>query len=671
MPDLTEDDLPRYAPAPTRNMRGLTEEDLPRYAPSSVKDTVEHGGRPVVNLYVPKGEAAGRGALDAATFGTAPVISGLSAAGATAPEPLPMVGEFPGLEIPAYGAAKLSRGDEAAKAAYEQERADMAAKRAASFEQHPGYTLGGELAGGLVTPGFGGMTAATLPGRIGGGIAAGAVGGGVYGAGSAVGEGGGAQEALRGAAEGAGFGAATGGVFGGAFGPRVRAPNGALERAAQTAEELGAPLPRGLVSPSRGVQQITAATRSLPGVGPQIGAAVHRTEQAAGQRIENIAGGMTRAGAGRDVADEAVRSGLQSVIDRNKADIDALYSAVRAKVHPSTPIDLPQTATALQNVIARRAAKKQINPQQGLEQVINAAKDPAGITMEGARGLRQDLREAGDVLNPHPGYNDADFNRLTQALSGDLKVAAHRLGAGKEFDAAESRFKVLAEHNRQLAKMVRAPGETAIGKAIGAAREKGGYVRMLQQMRQSMPPEYFEHIGGQILHELGSASATGDFSLSRFVTGWNKLSRPAKEALFSPEHLRDINNIVGMGEQIKGSLAVSHANTSHTATPIIMFDIAERVVESVAEGHFIGAAGVVGSGAAGAMLARWLASPAKASAMRAWGDAYQNMQQRSTPVRSATFNFATRRLAHTLGIPVDRILSTAGIAVDASERSNQ
>ena len=116
------DSEPKWAPSGERPPTGNS-----GAVPTAATDTIEHGGRPTITVRpknwwytepkwqptqsasdtvgpVGRGETFGRGVLDSATFGTAPAIAGLSAAGATAQDPLPMVGDFPGLENPAQGA---------------------------------------------------------------------------------------------------------------------------------------------------------------------------------------------------------------------------------------------------------------------------------------------------------------------------------------------------------------------------------------------------------------------------------------------------------------------------------------------------------------------------------------------------------------------------------------
>jgi len=168
-------------------------------------------------------------------------------------------------------------------------------------------------------------------------------------------------------------------------------------------------------------------------------------------------------------------------------------------------------------------------------------------------------------------------------------------------------------------------------------------------------------------------SASGDFSLDKFVTGWNKLSRGAKTAMFSSAHLQHIDDIVNMGEQFKGSLAT--ANKSHTAQALILWELASHVGEgAIALGAGLldpmYAGYAIGGFAATNLFTRWLASPSKSAAMRVWGNAYQGVLREASPARVASFKLATRNLATRLNIPVDRIMSTAGMTANPNGEAN-
>jgi hypothetical protein len=464
-----------------------------------------------------------------------------------------------------------------------------------------------------------------------------------------------------------------GAAIGAAVGPRAATALTAGQRAARTAEDLGAPLPRGLASDSRLVQGTTAKLRSVPFVGSKIGGHVEETAEAAGARVGDIASSMAPVATDRAAADAIVRPGLQAVIDANRATADRLYGAVRGAIDENARFTMSRTQATLARIRTNRAAAGHVDPGAGLEQFENVA---AGATFNGAHRARVDAREAGNPLAAHPGYNAADYNQLTRAMTADLRdmvgAAAARHAGGspaqqrqaataalRAFDQAETEFGHIAEQNGLLERLLNSRGEGVISALIGAARDKGGDVRLLAQLRQSMQPAEFQQVGGTILAELGANRASGEFNLAQFVTNWNKLGDRAKSVLFSPQSRAAIDDIAQMGSHIKGALRES--NTSHTASVLVLLDIAKDAAllgADIASGGLgMGSAIGAGTSAAAVTLGRWLATPATAASIGAWTRAYRAVTLgRPSPARMAMFNGATRNLAHNLNIPAQRLL---------------
>jgi hypothetical protein len=644
------------------------------------------------------GEAFARSAGTGATFGLEPAIEGVNEAGRStfaridASMPLEVQEKlrkhghestlanliaglgalgYEHLIAPALG---ITSGDHATRA-YRQGRDEAQEALDAGREQHPFSSFAGEMAGALAVP-VPGLAAAAAPARIARGAAAGTAGGAAYGAGTAISKGKDTGGIVKDALIGGALGAPTGAAFAGVLGPRAATAASPGERAAQTARDLGAPLPRGVASDSRAVQATTAKLRQVPFAGERIGHAVENTQEAAGERLSDIATQMAGGATDRAASDAIVRPGLRGVIDTNRQAIDAGYDAVRNQIDRGRHFVLPRTQRALADIRQARTAAGWPNPSQGLEQFENVARD---ATFGGAHRARVDARDAGNALVPHPGYNAADYNRLTRAMTADLRqmVAASALGhqhptqpgtrlpptaaqrgaAVAAFDDAEREFGRLAEQNSLLQKLIDAKGEGAIATLLGAAKEKGGDVRLLAQLRGSMQTADFQQIGGVLLAELGHNNSTGRFSLSQFVTNWDKVSDRAKGILFSPQHLRNIEDIAGMGAHIKGALRES--STSHSAGLLVLLDVAKDAAllgADIASGG-LGAGSAIGAGTTAGvwMLARWLGNPATASSMAAWSRARVGMLNHPTPARLAAFNIATRNLANNLGVPLERL----------------
>src|SRR5262249_13691017 len=138
---------------------------------------------------------------------------------------------------------------------------------------------------------------------------------------------------------------------------------------------------------------------------------------------------------------------------------------------------------------------------------------------------------------------------------------------------------------------------------------------------------------------------------------WERISERARGILFAPQHLRNIEDIVGMGRHISGALRES--STSHSASLLVLLDVAKDAAllgADVASGG-LGAFSAIGAGTTAGLwgLARWLGSPATASSMAAWSRARVGLLGHPTPARLAAFNIATRNLAHNLGVPVQSI----------------
>jgi hypothetical protein len=577
------------------------------------------------------GEALGKGFTTGASFGFAPAIEGLAAAAGPDYQPkLDKDGnpvEMPNPMAPIVGAAKLIKeyfsdqklsdlvtgGHHDVADAYTRGREAALADQNLAKEQHPQAYLAGQLAGvvAMPVPGAGAMKAATVGARAIGGLKAGAIGGGLYGAGEATSEGQAPADVAKSAGLGAAIGGPLGAGIGAAVGPRVRAALTPGEQAGRTAEIIGAPLTKGLISDSPIIQRSAASTSSAPYFGARMGSALEKNREAAG----NVANA----------------SGIQSAIDANKASQNALYDNLRGQINPDAVMPMPRTAAMTARVMAERAAERRPNPGQGLEQF--EAIGSQGASFNGAHRARVTARNAGSGGQPNPGYDKGDYDRITRAMTADIRDNVGRAAtnspqrAQRAFDQAEKQFGPFKEANDFLRDLLDKPGPT------------------------------------QTLEKLGYNPATGHFSLDKFVTAMDRLSPDARPFVPSPGHRASIESIFQMGRQIKNVMGTR--NTSHTSNALILFDLAQDAVVTgagIATGLVSvgGVAGGIAGAAPALMFMHWLSSPAIASSMSAWSRVYRAMTLGTpTPARIAAFNVATRNLANNLGLPVENVMRAA------------
>ncbi len=160
------------------------------------------------------GEAAGRGAIDAVTFGLAPAIAGTIAAGdgAMQQKGLPDMSDDESGDLMSLGAGLhrlLGAGDDTAKATYDSTRKAILADQQNAEAQHPAAFIGGQVGGALLSaPAAAGGE--SLFARLLAAAGTGAAGNAAYSAGSAVSRGASPADAVKSGIEGAGTGAAFG-----------------------------------------------------------------------------------------------------------------------------------------------------------------------------------------------------------------------------------------------------------------------------------------------------------------------------------------------------------------------------------------------------------------------------------------------------------------------------
>lgn len=411
-------------------------------------------------------------------------------------------------------------------------------------------------------------------------------------------------------------------------------------RPTQTAVDLGAPLPIGVASENRAVQGLTQAARQLPGVGAQIDNRIANTVDKAGEAVKGIAGELSAGGAtDRASVGAATRPSLKGVIDDNNAKIDYVYSTLRSVIDPDKTTQLPNTAGTLRQIIAARTAAKVSNPEAGLDDVIKLVNPirnnlgqvkSVGASFNGLQRARSDLGNSINFAAANPGFNVGDAKRLYAAMSQDMAHIVTRnpvpgVTPKQSLDvlrAANAAASQLIEHNKNLQNLVgMKTDEGVVGSIISAAQEKTGNVRLLAQLRHSMPKEDFNQISGVAISELGHSPATGEFSLGKFVTGWGKMSDRAKALLFpDAQHRQMLDNISNLGQKLKGG--DQYRNTSNTARASGLGDMIKMAggaaAALAASGDPTALLGLVGAVGGGYVLAKALGKPAGAASIARW-----------------------------------------------------
>jgi hypothetical protein len=425
--------------------------------------------------------------------------------------------------------------------------------------------------------------------------------------------------------------------------------------AAQTASDLGKPLPAGIVSDTTGVQPLTQAARQLPLVGSQIDERIAGTIDAAGKKVGDISSELT----GGTVPDRAVaganlRPSLQQVIESNNGKIDQTYDDLRNNFIEGHKFGaLPNTRTALDTIIRNRRSAGLANPEGGLDDVTNLLTSGRSFN-----GLVRARAQVGKVIglaknNPNPGFDVGDFKRLYAAMSGDMEnvVRANARTGVNPNDAvgalrnANSAADEIIDHNATIQKLLNIQSDERLtGSVINAAKDKTGNARLLYQLRNQMPKQDYEDVVGVGLSELGHDSGTNTFSLNKFSKGWNDMSDTAKGFLIAdPTHRKALDDIAKLGGFLKD--ADKYTNKSGTGRATAVAGVLGAGAGALASLDPMKMLGVLGTAAGGYGMTKILARPATANTLRKWATiAADKNTGRYGPARASLYGLATRNL---------------------------
>ena len=450
---------------------------------------------------------------------------------------------------------------------------------------------------------------------------------------------------------------------------RAALPQFESKTAAETAQSLGAPLPIGLASDNRAVQAVTQAARQLPVVGQKIDTRTGETIGAAGQSVQDLAdelgGGITD----RAATGAILRPSLKGVVEANNSRVDDAFSSLRGMIDQSEPVgELPRTEAVLREIVKQRSAAGQRNPFAGLEDVKNLVDQ--GATFDGLQRARSDIGNSLQFGEANPGFNAGDLKRVYGAMSADMDHVVRQSvhpgvapeAAAQALTKANQTATPLFEFNKSLQRLMNIRNdEGVVGSVVRSAQDKTGNVKLLAQLRATMPAEDFQQVAGTALSELGHNPATGKFSLNQFATQWEKMSDRAKGVLFSQQHKQHLDNIAQLGRQLKD--ADRYANTSNTGRAVMVGTMATALVHSglhALSGNVMPFLYELGSLGGGYGLATMLSRPAGAASMAQWSRTVMGQSMAPSPARAAAVTAATRNLitnfADAVKLPVSQVL---------------
>lgn len=553
---------------------------------------------------------------------------------------------------------------------YDRAKATATGMDEAAAAQHPVASAVGGVAGAVATaPLMPGMTIAKVGAnagrlaRAGAGLVNGATQGAVYGGLTGFGEGeGGVGNRLANAGEQAVVGGAVGGPLGAGLGAIGRKAAGVPRSAVAAAgERAGVRVPAAVSSDSRAVQQLGGVAKSIPYFGTRM---VNAGEQMAadfGQAKNRIAEGFS-GGAAADpaAAGKGVRDALENWIGPlTKGVTKDAYDTVDALIDSAIRTPLNETARMASQIVARNRAAT-LPPGAAVSLIRQAASSRDGLTYEGIKNLRTRLGEMLDSPSPLPGdMSQGELKQIYGALTKDLRAATENAGgpqARKAFDRANLLYQAVSKRREELMRVlgINPKNPTAPEAVFAAIQRKAGSsstadIGTLNKIRKSMPPKAWDDVSSAVVEQMGRSPPTGEISLDKFFTEYNKFSPAGKAALFG--HRKDLASALDDLATIasRGKAAKTFANPSGTGQTSAAIGIGLTAANPLMWPKI--AVGAIGAH----YLTSALSRPATVRSMTAWGRVWNKIDHvtglgRPPEALRKSLEFVSRRLASEIGL---------------------
>jgi hypothetical protein len=315
-----------------------------------------------------------------------------------------------------------------------------------------------------------------------------------------------------------------------------------------------------------GVESLVSRT---PGGAGRIREVVKETSETIAESIERKAaqaGG--RAGLDPEFTGRAIQSGVTDFVGNFKDRSGVLFDELRTSIPNDVVVPVrntidildelaapvpgaPKVGAVLRNPEAAKLAKAVrsdatvrsalqdtgILDQFGnpITRQIQLGQDglPFGVLLDLRSAVGRKLADAGLVSD----IPRAQLKRIYRELTADIQAAANQAGVSKSFNRANSFYSAgLKRIEDVLEPLVKNRSPEKVFEALERGGKSGA--TQIRAVMKSLKPEQQRIVSATVMRRLGKAvsgqqGAEGEaFSLSTFLTNWNRLDKTAKDALF-------------------------------------------------------------------------------------------------------------------------------------------
>ena len=432
---------------------------------------------------------------------------------------------------------------------------------------------------------------------------------------------------------------------------RVQTP---LQAAAQ---RQGVDLPVAAASDSRVVQGTGERLSNVPIVGQPLKSASERAISQLDDRARRVQDDL---GTGEvPLAGDAARRDIETFITEDIGRrVSSAFDRVDGLVDNSVSRPLTDTAKKVAEIRSRRRSAALGEESQAVRIVDEALQRPEGLTYTGVKDLRTAVRELLDNPSALPARNisQSELKQLHTALTNDLRATVRAAGgepAVKAWEAANRFTRVVSRERESLNTILRTQSDEGVFERIiaMAGSTSRADIKRLAQARRAVSDDTWNQIGSAVIARLGR-DAEGNFTPTRFLTAWGKLSNQGKRQLFGDETVRQsLDDLATISSRFKE--LQKFANPSGTAPNLLNFAAGAGVV--------VAPVALLKIAIPGYALARALAKPSTSKQVVRWARAYEVAVRNPTRASLQTLRNRAQPLAVTFadetGLPTAQLLS--------------
>lgn len=411
---------------------------------------------------------------------------------------------------------------------------------------------------------------------------------------------------------------------------------------AAAGQRLGVRVPRAATSDRMSVQQAGKTVSNVPLAATPLRRASQGAIDDLGRAADRVQEGFGSGSpprAGNDLRQNITTYSTKTLPKRVSDEYEAVDSLITQNV--LTPLE--NTAKTVLDITSRRENAR-IGSSPAVARVRGALGAEGGLNYQGIKDLRTSIGEILDDPNKLVASRvpEAELRRIYGSLTADLKNAVQRSGGDRAVQAFERANTLAAKTANERKALSRILGQDASDErifdritAMAGTNTRANQVG-LRRVRAAVSDDTWNEMASGVIAKLGR-DADGNFSPDRFITGYGRLSKEGKSALFGGKgelasSLDDIATVSRRFKQLN-----QFANPSGTAQNVIGPGLAVSAVSAPMT--------TIASVAGARVMSSLLARPTSARALAAYARAYERQATKPSPQSAKALENSARAVA--------------------------